>query len=98
MSAEDAIADKKLRVSAPALPEGVLEALFAAICARQPTRPGICQDERIEVAAIEPIETGLTLRGTYSFDWDFASAYDRNEHHEFVAEVCDGEVRIVGWR
>ena len=102
MSAKEALARKKLRARWGAAPAGVdrdavLEAVFAAICARQPTRPGASQDEYVDLREITATDAGLQIQLTYTFDWDYASASDQTEAHDATLVIGPAGATISRW-
>lgn len=66
--------------------------VFAQVCALQPTRPGISQDELLAFEVSASGEVSLE----YVFDHDFASQYDRTE--TWCATVRREPVTLEGWR
>lgn len=65
--------------------------VFAQVCALQPTRPGLSQDETL----IFEVDAEGAVRLEYVFDHDFASQYDQTER--WGAMVREGP-RLEDWR
>jgi hypothetical protein len=94
---DEAVATKKLRISWSVpqpgdLPADVIARVFELVCARQPERPGLSQDESLLFESAARRDDGWHLSGRYVFDRDYASQYDVTETWRFDAVVGDGAV------
>lgn len=97
MTFDQALATKKLRLSWSVpqpgdLPADVVARVFDLVCARQPQRPGLSQDESLLFESAARRDDGWHLAGRYVFDRDYASQYDATETWRFDAVVGDDSV------
>ena len=101
MTIDEALATRKLRLSWSVpqpgdLPAHVITRVFDLVCARQPERPGLSQDESLVFESAARRDDGWHLSGRYVFDRDFASQYDVTETWRFDAIIGD-EATLSTW-
>lgn len=105
MTASEALASKKLRVSWLAEPPaglakaGLVDVLYALARAQRADPPGNSQDETFQILEFitEPVG-GWRVRVGYVFDHDYASMYDQTDSFD-VEVITDGRtVRLLHWK